>query len=336
MEVAVGEDATELKTERRFVDGTADGEEGGEVAEPPDLIRQLLAQRDRVATSRAEVFIEPDVDGGGDVFRVQLLGGFEEPAGVIDAISALEGHAPGVEGASEVGADERGVAHPQFTEAGVDGIVDVLLPDLGPVLVDGLELGVGQGWGEEAVRGLPVEGVDRVGGDEVEDFEIVPEAGVEVEKPVRDGQGGHLPEDDIVAQRIAQPFDGERGPAGAVSEFVVPLVDVAAGVESVDGDDGFVGVSVPQRAHGEHEDFVVVAGEDRVSGRNVGERGGDFTKDGPVLAARMAGRFRTARPATAANVTITTSPAANRPRACMPSELRFIFRSGSWLKTSRK
>ncbi len=98
MEVAVGEDATELKTERRFVDGTADGEEGGEVAEPTDLIRQLLAQRDRVATSRAEVFIEPDVDGGADVYRVQLLGGFEESAGVLDAISALEGHAPGVGG----------------------------------------------------------------------------------------------------------------------------------------------------------------------------------------------------------------------------------------------
>ncbi len=114
---------------------------------------------------------------------------------------------------------------------------------------------------------------------------------MEVEKPVRDGQGGHLPEDDIVAQRIAQPFDGERGPTGAVSEFVVPLVDVAAEVAGVDGDDGFVGVSVPQRAHGEHEDFVVVAGEDRVSGRNVGERGGDFTKDGPVLAQADGGKI---------------------------------------------
>jgi hypothetical protein len=103
VEVARGEDAAELVAEGGFVDGSADGEEGGQVAVAAELVGQFLFEHDGVAASGAEVLVEAGVDDCGDVVGVQFPGGGEEAGGVVEAAAALEVDAPGVEGAGEVG-----------------------------------------------------------------------------------------------------------------------------------------------------------------------------------------------------------------------------------------
>jgi hypothetical protein len=204
-EALLGHELADAEAEAWFVDGAIGGEESVPGAEFwAELFFGLFAELDAFGGALLDGLVVLEVDLGDEVIGVEAQGGGEAASGFFEAAGALEFDAPIDECAGVPGADEARVSdalideRSEALEDGVDG-----LPE-GEVRLD--ESG-GEGWREDLVSEVGVEAIGEALRLEVEGFEVVTEAWVEV----MGGLGGGDLADEVEEIDGAEPGDGGIG-----------------------------------------------------------------------------------------------------------------------------
>ena len=176
--VLTGEEFAEADAKAWFIDGTVGGEE--RVQGPvfrADLMIDRFGEVDAggvIALERRVVF---EVDLGHEVVGIQPDGQVEEPASLLELIEFLEFDAPIIEAPRVPPADGAGAgdaARDQARQGFEPG--DDLVPERGVLVLNFLGE---RRWGE-GIGGERGEGIGQAGGLEIDAFEEVAEAGVEI------------------------------------------------------------------------------------------------------------------------------------------------------------